>query len=40
MMRRKVNMENMNEYAVGIDIGEKESVADLPPLISDSNSVF
>ena len=22
-----VNMENMNDYAVGIDIGEKESVA-------------
>ena len=27
MKRRKVNMENMNDYAVGIDIGEKESVA-------------
>ena len=27
MKRKKVNMENMNDYAVGIDIGEKESVA-------------
>ncbi len=27
MKRRKVNMENMNDHAVGIDIGEKESVA-------------
>ncbi len=27
MKRKKVNMENMNDYAVGIDIGEKESIA-------------
>jgi hypothetical protein len=27
MKRKKVNMENMNDYAVGIGIGEKESVA-------------
>ena len=27
MKRKKVNMKNMNDYAVGIDIGEKESVA-------------
>ena len=27
MKRKKVNMEIMNDYAVGIDIGEKESVA-------------
>ena len=27
MKRKKVNMENMNDYAVGIDIGENESVA-------------
>ena len=24
--KKKVNMENMNDYAVGIDIGEQESV--------------
>ena len=27
MKKKKVNMKNMNDYAVGIDIGEKESVA-------------
>ena len=27
MKRKKVNMENMNDHAVGIDIGEKENVS-------------
>ena len=27
MKRKKVNMENMKEYAEGIDIGERENVA-------------
>ena len=27
MKKKKVNMENMNDHAVGIDIGKKESVA-------------